>query len=126
MKREGDNRRKGKGGRREGDSGWERLLFDALDVNLNNGSLYLSAAVFKLQCMPRTVKRVLDKNLTFHKAVAWTIIAASAMHIMAHYYNYERIAAAVRLNKLNNTEGVRLLPSGTVRLELLPANISLV
>ncbi|KAL5457609.1 hypothetical protein EMCRGX_G034884 [Ephydatia muelleri] len=77
------------------------------------------------RCMPRTVKRVLDKNLTFHKAVAWTIIAASAMHIMAHYYNYERIAAAVRLNKLNNTEGVRLLPSGTVRLELLPANISL-
>ena len=76
--------------------------------------------------MPRTVKRVLDKNLTFHKAVAWTIIAASAMHIMAHYYNYERIAAAVRLNKLNNAEGVRLLASGTVRLELLPANISLV
>ena len=64
----------------------------------------------------------MDKNLTFHKAVAWMIIAASAMHIMAHYYNYERIAAAVRLNLLNNSEGVRLLPIGTVRLALVPTN----
>ena len=59
------------------------------------------------QCVPRTVKRVLDKNLTFHKAVAWMIIAASAMHIMAHYYNYERIAAIVRVGPLVPTEGPR-------------------
>ena len=38
----------------------------------------------------------MDKNLTFHKAVAWMIIAASTMHIMAHYYNYERIAKTAR------------------------------
>ncbi|KAL5457610.1 hypothetical protein EMCRGX_G034885 [Ephydatia muelleri] len=59
------------------------------------------------RCMPRTVKRTLDKNLTFHKAVAWTIIAASAMHTMAHYYNYERIAAAVRPVITVPTEGSR-------------------
>eukprot|EP00731_Ephydatia_muelleri_P038955 Em1007g1a len=55
----------------------------------------------------RDSQRVLDKNLTFHKAVAWMIIAASAMHIMAHYYNYERIAAIVRVGPLVPTEGPR-------------------
>ena len=37
------------------------------------------------------MKRILDKNLTFHKAIAWMIIASSAMHVIAHWYNYERL-----------------------------------
>ena len=42
--------------------------------------------------VPRSIRRVLDKNLTFHKAIAWMLVVSSAMHIMAHYYNYERLA----------------------------------
>ena len=77
----------------------------------------------------------MDKNLTFHKAVAWMIIAASTMHIMAHYYNYERITAIVRFStsndttnqfRFNNSEGVRLLANGTVRPGLVPPNTPLV
>ena len=46
------------------------------------------------QCPPRTIKRLLDKNLAFHKAIAWVIILSSAMHVIAHWYNYERLLAA--------------------------------
>jgi len=44
-----------------------------------------------LQCPPRTVRRLLDKNLAFHKAIAWMIIVSSVMHVIAHWYNYERL-----------------------------------
>ena len=44
-----------------------------------------------LQCPPRQIKRLLDKNLTFHKAIAWMIVVSSAVHIIAHWYNYERL-----------------------------------
>ena len=46
------------------------------------------------QCPPRTIKRLLDKNLAFHKAIAWVIILSSAIHVIAHWYNYERLLAA--------------------------------
>ena len=46
------------------------------------------------QCPPRTIKRLLDKNLAFHKAIAWVIIVSSAIHVIAHWYNYERLLAA--------------------------------
>ena len=72
-----------------------------------------------LQCMPRTVKRILDKNLTFHKAVAWTIIAASAMHTMAHYYNYERIASVIRPIPTTPLEGPRYPLAALPTLTLL-------
>jgi NADPH oxidase len=45
------------------------------------------------RCPPRTVKRLLDKNLTFHKAIAWMIVLSSTIHIIAHWYNYERLLA---------------------------------
>ena len=38
------------------------------------------------------MRRLLDKNLAFHKAIAWMLVVSSAMHIIAHYYNYERLA----------------------------------
>ena len=44
-----------------------------------------------MQCPPRQVKRLLDKNLTFHKAIAWMIAVSSAVHVIAHWYNYERL-----------------------------------
>lgn len=50
--------------------------------------------------MPRGVRRVLDKNLTFHKAIAWMLVVSSAMHVMAHYYNYERLVRYSPPNRL--------------------------
>jgi len=55
-----------------------------------------------LQCPPRQVKRLLDKNLTFHKAIAWMIVVSSAMHVIAHWYNYERLIGLVSQDNLNN------------------------
>lgn len=52
-----------------------------------------------MQCPPRQVKRLLDKNLTFHKAVAWMIVASSAMHVIAHWYNYERLVGLTDLRR---------------------------
>lgn len=46
-----------------------------------------------MQCPPRTIKRLLDKNLTFHKAIAWMIVVSSTIHVIAHWYNYERLLA---------------------------------
>lgn len=51
------------------------------------------------RCPPRQVKRLLDKNLTFHKAVAWMIVASSAMHVIAHWYNYERLVGLTDLRR---------------------------
>jgi len=45
------------------------------------------------RCPPRTIKRLIDKNLAFHKAIAWMIIISSAIHVIAHWYNYERLVA---------------------------------
>ena len=47
------------------------------------------------------MKRLLDKNLTFHKAIAWMIVVSSAMHIIAHWYNYERLIGLVTQDDLN-------------------------
>ena len=51
------------------------------------------------QCPPRTVKRLLDKNLTFHKAIAWMIVVSSAVHVIAHWYNYERLLGLANLER---------------------------
>lgn len=64
-------------------------------------------------CPPRTIKRLLDKNLTFHKAIAWMLVASSAMHVIAHYYNYERLLAAPDLVSLQTRypEETRQVPN---------------
>lgn len=51
-----------------------------------------------MQCPPRTIKRLLDKNLTFHKAIAWMIVLSSTIHVIAHWYNYERLLATPSLS----------------------------
>ena len=53
------------------------------------------------------------------------IIAASAMHIMAHYYNYERIAAAVRpiASVLGEGKGPRYPREALPEEEDLPSNV---
>ena len=58
--------------------------------------------MLSLQCPPRQVKRLLDKNLTFHKAIAWMIVVSSAVHIIAHWYNYERLVGLALGSSLNS------------------------
>ncbi|PFH48925.1 hypothetical protein AMATHDRAFT_148777 [Amanita thiersii Skay4041] len=35
-----------------------------------------------------------DKNITFHKATAWSIVAGTVVHVVAHMVNFGRLAAA--------------------------------
>ena len=35
-----------------------------------------------------------DKNITFHKATAWSIVAGSVVHIVAHMVNFTELAFA--------------------------------
>ena len=58
--------------------------------------------------VPRGIRRVLDKNLTFHKAIAWMLVISSAMHVMAHYYNYERLVRYSPPNQLPPGEQARV------------------
>lgn len=39
-----------------------------------------------------------DKNIEFHKATAWSIVFFTAVHIIAHMYNFARLAIAVGSN----------------------------
>ncbi|XP_065183508.1 cytochrome b-245 heavy chain-like [Sycon ciliatum] len=39
----------------------------------------------------RWMRRLLDKNLTFHKTLAWAILFWSAIHTGAHFWNYHRV-----------------------------------
>jgi hypothetical protein len=34
-----------------------------------------------------------DKNISFHKGIAWTIAALATAHICSHYYNYYSISS---------------------------------
>eukprot|EP00118_Oscarella_pearsei_P014512 m.124702 g.124702 ORF g.124702 m.124702 type:complete len:614 (+) comp37853_c0_seq2:60-1901(+) len=40
------------------------------------------------RCTPRSIRRILDKNLTFHKLVAWAIVFFTALHTGSHMFNY--------------------------------------
>uniref|UniRef100_A0A665W0W6 NADPH oxidase 2 n=1 Tax=Echeneis naucrates TaxID=173247 RepID=A0A665W0W6_ECHNA len=42
-----------------------------------------------IQCCSRTAARQLDRNLTFHKLVAYMIAFHTAVHIIAHLFNFE-------------------------------------
>ncbi|XP_078265294.1 NADPH oxidase 2-like isoform X2 [Rhinoraja longicauda] len=41
-------------------------------------------------CCRHTLRRQLDKNITFHKLVAYMIALHTAIHIIAHLFNFER------------------------------------
>ncbi|CAL1532803.1 unnamed protein product [Lymnaea stagnalis] len=46
------------------------------------------------KCCPRPLRRQLDKSITYHKYIAYMICIHSAIHIGAHYFNFERLADA--------------------------------
>ncbi|XP_066276251.1 cytochrome b-245 heavy chain-like [Branchiostoma lanceolatum] len=45
-------------------------------------------------CCRRSIRRQLDKNITFHRAVAYMICVHTAIHFGAHCYNLELLVAA--------------------------------
>ncbi|XP_028835266.1 NADPH oxidase 2 [Denticeps clupeoides] len=47
-----------------------------------------------IQCCSRTAARQLDRNITFHKLVAYMIALHTAIHIIAHLFNFERFMNA--------------------------------
>ncbi|CAL8291031.1 unnamed protein product [Lota lota] len=49
-------------------------------------------------CCSRTAARQLDRNITFHKLVAYMIAFHTAVHILAHLFNFERFMDA-QLNR---------------------------
>ncbi|XP_056328102.1 NADPH oxidase 1 [Danio aesculapii] len=51
-------------------------------------------------CCGRTVRKQLDKNLTFHKLVAYMIALMTAVHTIAHLFNAERYS-----NSLEGEDG---------------------
>ncbi|KAH9500169.1 hypothetical protein Btru_077371 [Bulinus truncatus] len=46
------------------------------------------------KCCPRRLRKQLDKNITYHKYIAYMICLHSAIHIGAHYFNFQRLADA--------------------------------
>ncbi|XP_071955095.1 NADPH oxidase 2-like [Antedon mediterranea] len=40
-------------------------------------------------CCRRSVRRLLDKNLTFHKTLAYMIVVLSIVHCIAHFFNFQ-------------------------------------
>ncbi|CAB3999131.1 cytochrome b-245 heavy chain-like [Paramuricea clavata] len=49
---------------------------------------------FKCFGLTKSLFRLLDKNLTYHRHIAYTICIFSAIHIGAHVFNFERFVAA--------------------------------
>ncbi|XP_062846048.1 cytochrome b-245 heavy chain isoform X3 [Trichomycterus rosablanca] len=47
-----------------------------------------------IQCCSRTAARQLDRNITFHKLVAYMIAFHTAVHTIAHLFNFERFMNA--------------------------------
>lgn len=47
-----------------------------------------------IPCLPRGFARVLDKNITFHKMIAYVICLATFLHGGAHIYNFEYLISS--------------------------------
>ncbi|XP_076466941.1 NADPH oxidase 2-like [Babylonia areolata] len=45
-------------------------------------------------CCHQNVRRMLDKNITYHKYIAYMICVHTAIHIGAHYFDFERLQLA--------------------------------
>ncbi|XP_033112054.1 cytochrome b-245 heavy chain-like, partial [Anneissia japonica] len=52
---------------------------------------FFRSSVETKACCKRSVRRLLDKNLVFHKTLAYVIILFTLGHINAHYFNFENL-----------------------------------
>ncbi|XP_060714920.1 cytochrome b-245 heavy chain [Tachysurus vachellii] len=55
-----------------------------------------------IQCCSRTAARQLDRNITFHKLVGYMIAFHTAVHTIAHLFNFERFESAQREDNNNS------------------------
>uniref|UniRef100_A0A8D3DLG4 NADPH oxidase 1 n=1 Tax=Scophthalmus maximus TaxID=52904 RepID=A0A8D3DLG4_SCOMX len=65
------------------------LNFNCLLILLPVCRNLLSLIRGSLMCCGRTMRKQLDKNLSFHKLVAYTIALMTAVHVIAHLLNVE-------------------------------------
>lgn len=72
----------------------------------------LLSLIRDLPFLPHAVGRIMDKNITFHKLIAYMICFATALHLGAHIFNFEYLigsrsstdALIQELNKLKDTD----------------------
>ncbi|XP_065648729.1 cytochrome b-245 heavy chain isoform X2 [Hydra vulgaris] len=55
----------------------------------------------ELRFLPRSVGRVMDKNITFHRNIAYMICFATALHICAHVFNIETLVSSWKSKDLS-------------------------
>ncbi|XP_053130013.1 NADPH oxidase 1 isoform X2 [Hemicordylus capensis] len=65
------------------------LIFVIYFLTFDRGEKYFYTRQI-LGCCRRTMRKQLDHNLTFHKLVAYMIVLHTAIHIIAHLFNFER------------------------------------
>ena len=53
----------------------------------------LLSFIKEIPCLPRGFTRVLDKNITFHKMIAYMICFGTALHVGAHVFNFEKLVS---------------------------------
>jgi len=52
----------------------------------------------------------LDKNIVFHRSMAWVIAFYTAVHIISHYFNYNNLYNLyLNLNNINQTDAINLV-----------------
>ncbi|XP_065673160.1 cytochrome b-245 heavy chain isoform X1 [Hydra vulgaris] len=54
----------------------------------------LLSFVRELPFLPHSVGRIMDKNITFHRNIAYMICFATALHICAHVFNIETLVSS--------------------------------
>ncbi|XP_005090645.1 cytochrome b-245 heavy chain [Aplysia californica] len=62
-------------------------------------------------CCPQILRRQLDKNITYHKYIAYMICLHTAIHISAHCFNFEKLAEAHRITGNDLRSRLTHLPS---------------
>ena len=59
-----------------------------------------------IECCPRKAKRVLDKNITFHKLCAYMIVFLTILHYVGHSFNVHRYSTSQISPQLTYTQDV--------------------
>jgi NADPH oxidase len=67
------------------------------------------------KCTPQSVKRVLDKNITFHIYIAIAIVFFGAVHTGAHMFNYLRFIRSWK---------EKVSPEDKILVSVLPNNLN--
>lgn len=64
----------------------------------------LLSLIRDIPCLPHAVGRILDKNITFHRCIAYMICFATALHVGSHVFNFEHL-----INSLNDLDATTQL-----------------